>query len=332
MKIAMISANADAVKRVYPSSLLSRIKEHGELAEGVVGRSSLEQYKRWLSNCGALFSTWGMEAFTEEEIRKYFPKLKYVFYAAGSVQHFAAPFLNCGVRVFSAWQANAVPVAEYTFAQIILANKGFFQSVYLTKTKRQEAQRIAASHAGNYDTTVGIVGAGAIGSMVCEKLRELHCRVVCYDPFMSGEKASRLCVEQVSIEELFEQSDVISNHLANKDELEGFYNYPLFKRMKPFATFINTGRGRQVVDADLDRALKEEPGRAAVLDVTYPEPLPKDALLIKNEQVFLTPHIAGSMGSEVVRMAEYMLADFGRVLNGSSPLYEVSLSMLKTMA
>lgn len=73
-----------------------------------------------------VFSTWGIPVFTEEEIKEYLPSLKAVFYGAGSVQKFARPFLNCGVKVFSAWAANAVPVAEYTVAQIILANKGFF--------------------------------------------------------------------------------------------------------------------------------------------------------------------------------------------------------------
>ena len=63
---------------------------------------------------------------TEEQIAEYLPSLKAVFYAAGSVQAFARPFLNRGIQVFSAWAANAVPVAEYTVAQIILAGKGFY--------------------------------------------------------------------------------------------------------------------------------------------------------------------------------------------------------------
>ena len=63
-----------------------------------------------------IFSTWGMPKFTEDEIKKYLPSLRAVFYGAGSVQSFARPFLNCGVKVFSAWAANAVPVAEYTVA------------------------------------------------------------------------------------------------------------------------------------------------------------------------------------------------------------------------
>ena len=81
-----------------------------------------------------LFSTWGMPVFSEEEIRRCFPRLECVFYAAGSVQSFARPFLNCGVKVISAWAANAIPVAEFTVAEIILANKGFYRQSRLMKS------------------------------------------------------------------------------------------------------------------------------------------------------------------------------------------------------
>ncbi|MFR1477023.1 MAG: NAD(P)-dependent oxidoreductase [Hydrogeniiclostridium mannosilyticum] len=65
------------------------------------------------------------------------------------------------------------------------------------------------------------------------------------------------------------RKQTISNHLANNPQTAGMLNYGLFRRMKPNATFINTGRGAQVVEADLVRA-EEEPGRTALLDVTDP--------------------------------------------------------------
>ena len=70
-----------------------------------------------------------MPALSEAEIAEYLPNLRAVFYGAGSVQYFARPFLSRGVRVFSAWAANAVPVAEYAVAQIVLSGKGFYQAV-----------------------------------------------------------------------------------------------------------------------------------------------------------------------------------------------------------
>ena len=106
-----------------------------------------------------VFSTWGMPAMSEEEIKVCFPNLKCVFYAAGSVQAFARPFLHCGVKVFSAWAANAVPVVEYTLAQIILANKGYFLTNRVYHANGNKAAREASKNCrGNYGETVGIIG------------------------------------------------------------------------------------------------------------------------------------------------------------------------------
>ena len=102
--------------------------------------------------------------------------------------------------------------------------------------------------------------------------------------------------------------------------------------MKPNATFINTGRGAQVVEADLIDALKAEPNRVALLDVTMPEPPKPDSLFYKMDNVFLSPHIAGSLGDEVARMGEYMLEEYTRWTSGEPTKWSVSLKMLETMA
>ena len=97
-------------------------------------------------NTEYVFSTWGIPQFTEEEIKRYLPSLKAVFYGAGSVQAFARPFLNCGVKVFSAWAANAVPVAEYTVAQIVLANKVFSAVAELLKQETTKPPKKFSTH------------------------------------------------------------------------------------------------------------------------------------------------------------------------------------------
>ena len=109
-------------------------------------------------------------------------------------------------------------------------------------------------------------------------------------------------------------------------------HYGLFSLMKPNATFINTGRGAQVVEADLCRAMREYPERTALLDVTWPEPPDPDSPLLTLENVFLTPHIAGSMSQEVGRMGQYMLAAYTDFRAGVQSPYEVTLDMLATMA
>ena len=277
-----------------------------------------------------IFSTWGMPEFSEDEIKKYLPSLKAVFYAAGSVQKFARPFINSGVRVFSAWAANAVPVAEYTVAQIILSNKGFYKSMRFTD--KDAARKVFKNYPGNYNVKVGIIGAGMIGKLVINMLKSYKLEVLVFDPFLPDEKAEELGVKKTSLEELFESCQVVSNHLANNEQTKGMLGGRLFERMLPYATFLNTGRGAQVVESELISTLQSRPDITAVLDVTNPEPPEKDSLLYTLPNCILTPHIAGSSNNEVRRMGEFMQDEYESFVNGKPCKYEVTLEMLKTMA
>lgn len=284
-------------------------------------------------NTAYVFSTWGMPAFTEEEIKSCLPSLKAVFYGAGSVQFFAQPFLNCGVKVFSAWAANAVPVAEYTVAQIILANKGFFSSSRIAKTgNRKAAAENFHAYPGNYNVKIGIIGAGMIGKLVIHMLKSYYLEVLVFDPFLSDEKADELKVKKVSLETIFKECQVVSNHLANNEQTKGMLDGKLFETMLPNSTFINTGRGAQVVEADLIKVLNERPDITALLDVTFPEPPEADSEFYALPNCILTPHIAGSAGNEVRRMGEYMKAEHENFIQNKPCKYEVTLEMLKTMA
>ncbi|MFV0400857.1 MAG: hydroxyacid dehydrogenase [Oscillospiraceae bacterium] len=327
------SSGQEMIDRVYDPETQAMLRETLEFAPGLYNRNELESRRDDLREVEVIFSTWGMFDLTEGEIAEYLPKLKAVFYGAGSVQDFARPFLNSGVRVFSAFAANAVPVAEYTVAQIILAGKGMFQAMGLYKQKGHAASRGYTNPLPcNYNEKVGIIGAGAIGRMVIERLRAYKLEVLVFDPFLPREAADALGVTLCGLEELFESCQVVSNHLANNAQTQGMLDYSLFSKMRPTATFLNTGRGAQVVEADLARALTEVPTRTAVLDVTWPEPVEEGNPFLTMDNVFLTPHIAGSMGNEVARMGFYMLEEYRRFAAGEKGLYEVDLKMLETMA
>ncbi|MBO7320221.1 MAG: glycerate dehydrogenase, partial [Clostridia bacterium] len=277
-------------------------------------------------------ATWGMLKLSEEEIKKYLPKLKFVFYAAGTVQYFAKPFLNCGVRVFSAFAANAVPVAEYTVSQIILASKGFYQGAKRYRLALPASFIHTQKSRGNFDIKIGLTGLGTIGSMVAERLKEYDVKVYAYDPFCSEEKAEKLGVTLVDLETLFKECDVISNHLANKKELKNVFTNKHFASMKKYSTFINTGRGDQVNEWALAKNLILHPSRTAVLDVLKLEYIPYINPLFWCPNAIITPHIAGSMGNETHRMAYYMIEQLDNYLNGKDTQYEVTKEMLSTMA
>ena len=318
---------------VYAPVVTNRLKALTDCDCARYGKADVLTTPAKFADTEYIFSTWGMPSFTEEEIKTYLPSLKAVFYGAGSVQGFARPFLNCGVKVFSAWAANAVPVAEYTVAQIILAGKDFFvQSRLLASEDRAAAQARHGGHIGNYRKKVGLIGCGMIGSLVAEMLKAYDLEVLAFDPFMSSEKAERLGVTPCSLEELFATCSVVSNHLANNPQTQRMLTYKHFSSMLPYATFLNTGRGAQVVEEDLVRILTERPDLTAVLDVTHPEPSPAGHPFYSLPNCFMTPHIAGSLGGEVVRMAEYMVDEYERLTGGGPVKYEVTLKMLETMA
>ena len=320
---------------VYTPQSIEALKITAGLDPTPVTREDLLSFPGKYHDVECIFSTWGMPKLTEEEIRTHLPSLRAVFYAAGSVQAFAREHFANGVRVFSAWSSNAVPVAEYTVAQILLANKGFFQSCRIMDGGNHKAAKSYFYRMpGNYGARIGIIGAGMIGKMVLQRLRDYKLETVTYDPFLSEEKAAELGTQKVSLEELFATSQTISNHVANLPATVGMLHYGLFSRMSETATFINTGRGAQVVEADLIRALQEYPTRTAVLDVTLPEPPEANSPFYTLPNVFLTPHIAGSAGDEVARMGEQMVDTFAAWLaKGEEKLdCEVTLPMLETMA
>lgn len=332
MKIALLGTNKGKFNLVFSEDVMKKLKNYGEVSPEIINKGSLERHKAFLSECEAVFATWGMLRLSEEEIRKYMPKLKFVFYCAGTVQYFAKPFLNCGVRIFSAFAANAVPVAEYTVSQIILASKGFYQGAKRYRIALPCSFLHTQKSKGNFDIKVGLAGLGSIGSMVAEGLREYDIEVYAYDPFCSKEKAEKLGVTLVDLETLFKECDVISNHLANKKELKNVFTNKHFSSMKKHSTFINTGRGDQVNEWALAKSLILHPSKTAVLDVLKLEYLPYINPLFWCPNAIITPHIAGSMGNETHRMAYYMIEQLDNCLNGKETSYEVTNEMLSTMA
>ena len=332
MRSIFLDDNEELVRHVYSPELTARLSERVGLEERVVTADELRSGKGDFSDVRFIFSTWGMPALEADEIARYFPALECVFYAAGTVQYFAGAFLDRGVHVFSAWKANAVPVAEFAASLILLANKRFFAaSRFYGAGDRASAVGALDGWTGNYGAKVGILGAGAIGSLVIGRLGDkLDIRV--FDPFLSDERAAALGVTKRSLKEVFAECGVVSCHLADNEKTRGMLRREHFAAMMPHGTFINTGRGATVVEADLAAVLAEREDLTAILDVTDPEPVPPGSPFFSLPNVILTPHIAGSAGLEVRRMAEYMEAECAAYLEGFTAGNEVTAAMLATMA
>ncbi len=329
--IFLTSVKTDA-ERVYYENVKSELERRYDIYKTVLDKSNIDAHIKAANEAEYIFSTWGMEHFSENEIKMYFPNVKCLFYAAGSVQHFAKEFLNCNIRVFSAWKANAVPVAEYTHAQIILALKGFFTAASKSRLQYKEMQTFANCCGGAYNAKVGILGVGSIGALVAEKLKQNDIEVFYYDPFLPAETAKDLGITPLSLKDIFSTCNVVSNHLANKEELNSVISGELLEMMPPYSVFINTGRGKQVDEDGLVSAMQKDETKTALLDVLSIEPVNPSLPVANCKNIIITPHIAGSMGREVVRMAEYMSSEAKRIDEKEQPLYEVTEQMLKTMA
>ena len=329
IKALFLGNNPGAIERVYARGRYEQVAAATDLYPTIVSQAGFAEHAENLADVRVAFGTWGFPALSAEDLDR-LPNLEVVFYGAGSVQGFARSFLERGITVVSAWAANAVPVAEFTLAQILLATKGYFANTL--QLRSPEDWRNGYRGPGNYGETVAILGLGMIGRLVVGLLEPFQLDVVVRSSHMTAEEAEELGVRQVTFEEAFSTALVVSNHLANRPHTVGQLNYRLFAAMRPHGVFINTGRGAQVVEEDMIRALRERPDLTALLDVTYPEPPEPGSPLYTLPNAWLSSHIAGSIGDEVVRMADYVISEFAAWRDGKPLQYAVSLDMLDSMA
>jgi phosphoglycerate dehydrogenase-like enzyme len=277
-----------------------------------------------------ILSGWGGPRMDEAFLAAV-PGLEAVFYASGTVRGLVTEaFWRRNVPICSAWGANAVPVAEFTLAQIILCLKHAYQRSRATQAARTFINRDVPP--GNYGSRVGLVGLGMIGRLVADLLKVLSVEVRAYDPVADPAKAAALGVALVDLPELFRECDVVSLHAPSLASTRGMITGEHLRSMKPGASFINTSRGAVVREQEMIAALQDRPDLFAVIDVTEPEPPEPGSPLYTLANVFLTPHIAGSNGRECQRMGEYMLDEVRHYLAGEPLRWQVTHQVVELMA
>lgn len=336
MKAILLSDYSEPkVQEVFTPGVVMGFRRFLDLPDGTVHSGDVLGNPAAYHGVEVLLTTWGIPCFTKSQIDGAFPNLKAIFHCAGTVQHFALPYLDNGVKIYSAWRANAVPVAEATVAQILLANKGLFSAYRMRHQHRhsyQETNDFCFQFSGNYRTRVGLLGAGTIGRRVVEMLKPFGMEILVFDPYLTSQAAAELGVEKTDLETVFGTCRVVSNHLADKPDIKGLIDERLFRLMPPYSTFINTGRGAQVKETDLARVFGERPDLIALLDVTWPEPPLPDSPLHTLENVFLSPHVTGGISSEFGRITDYMLSALESYLADQPSEHQVTREMLAHMA
>ncbi len=265
------------------------------------------------------------------------PNLGLFAYAAGTVkQTVDTAVFDRDIRITSGAVANAEPVAEFTLATILFCNKDVFWQRDVRRVPRdrglREFRQPSDVAVGNYDKTIGIVGASLIGRRVIELLAPFpHLRVALYDPFVDHDQAEALGATKLGLDELCETSDIVSIHAPDLPSTRHMIGAAQLAAMRTGATLINTARGA-LLDHDALRAEVSSGRLYAVLDVTDPEPLPDTDPLWSLPNVFLTPHLAGSLGTELDRMIDHAVDEIDRWRTGRPARNPITKDQLPRLA
>ncbi|MCT7356365.1 hydroxyacid dehydrogenase [Streptomyces sp. 15-116A] len=317
--------HSDLAGRLIDDATMRRLTALADLDPAlVVDDFTAPAAEQALGETEVIVSCWGCPPLTQDVLDRA-PRLRAVIHAAGSVKHhITGACWRRGIEVTSAAWANALPVAEYTVAFVFLAGKDVLRirDDYRARRAAHDWQSAYAG-TGNYRRTVGIVGASRIGRRVLELLRPHDLELLLHDPYLLPGEAERLGTTAVGLDELCARSDVVSVHAPELPSTRHLLSRERLALMRDGATLINTSRG-SLID---QQALTEElvSGRlAAVLDVTVPEVLPPDSPLYDLPNVLLTPHIAGSMGNELHRMAAAAADELERYATGRPFAHPVS--------
>ncbi len=319
-----------AYEIIYRGEIRAEIDDFCEVIAPPMTIETYPEYAQSLAEAEIIFSGWGAPKL-DAEFMAQVPHLRAFLYGSGAIKGFVTDdFWEKEIPISSAWMANAVPVSEFAFSQVIFALKTGWQ--YVRAINEGVWNRMAWKLPGAYGSTVGLVSLGVIARYLIERLKTLDVKIIAYDPFVSAEEGAELGVEMVELDELFRRSDVVSLHTPWLPETVGLINGELVGSMKPNATLINTSRGAVINEPEMIEVLQQRPDLFAVLDVTYPEPPEEGSPLYSLSNVILTPHIAGSTGPECRRMGRYMIDECRRFLSGQPLQYQITQERSLIMA
>ena len=212
-----------------------------------------------------------------------------------------------GVIVMNTPFGNMITTAEHAIAMMFAV-------------ARQIPEASASTHAGKWEKskfmgveltgkTLGVIGAGNIGGIVCERALGLKMKVVAYDPFLSQERAEKLGVQKVDLDELLARADFITLHVPKTEQTSNILNAEAIAKMKPGVRVINCARGGLVDEVALAEALKSGHVAGAAFDVFEVEPA-TDSPLFKLPNVVCTPHLGAAtteaQENVAVQVAEQM--------------------------
>ena len=224
-----------------------------------------------------------------------------------------------GIPVANNGGANAVPVAEFAMTLIFACNRHL--PLAHQDTRDGAWMRPTLDGYSSYELfgkTVGIVGAGRIGSTIAGMLRGFDTETLYYDPIRS-ERAEEFGAERVELHDLMRRSDIVTLHADLNHTSEKLIGAPELALMRPDAILINTCRGPVVDEGALISVLRAGKIRGAGLDVFEQEPVDPDNPLLTMDNVVVAPHVAGKSSESYPRRVSFAFENMQRVWNGGAP-------------
>lgn len=234
-----------------------------------------------------------------------------------------------GIPVLYTPAANAESVAEHTLGLMLAVSKMILLGDRAQRNGDfQSRTRLIGLEL--YGKTLGVVGAGRVGSRVARMCRAaLDMRAIAYDPYLAADDARLRGVELVDdLAALLQEADYISLHAPLTAETRGLIGPRAFNLMKPTAILVNCARGGIVDEEALATALLEGQIAGAAIDVWQQEPPPQDHPLFGLENVIVSPHMAAHTEEAMIRMATTLAQDVTRVLQGERPHFCVNPEVL----
>ncbi len=275
----------------------------------------------WGTPTLAALATWAPAAFA----------VRLVAHTAGTVKQLVpVAAIERGLLVTHANDSLAEAVAEFTLGAIVMARRNAFVAAARMRDGRARLP-VAAQHEVR-GSTVGVIGASAIGRRVMTLLAPLDVTLLLYDPYGTPAIAAQHGAALVGLHELLRRSEIVTLHAPVTPETIRMLGAAEFAAMQDGALFINTARGRLI---DHDALLRElQSGRlAALLDVTDPnEPLPRDSPFFTLENCTVLPHMAATTVQARRRQGTMMIEETLRFLAGEPLRYQVTRERWDTMA
>lgn len=206
-----------------------------------------------------------------------------------------------GVQVFNTAEASAVAVAELALALMIAVPTRMVEG-HIGMTNREWLKK-SLKRTELMGKTLGLIGAGNIGTELARRAIALGMRVIAYDPLLKNHE----CVDLVSLEQLFAGANYISLHVPLTDSTREMFNAETIAQLMDGVVIINTARGQCVSEKDMAAALASGKVRAYATDVWYSDPPDESCPLYDAPNVIMTPHLGASSGENMMRIGDVVV-------------------------